>query len=61
MKTARRLGVRTVAVYSDIDENAMHVAMVIYDYHIPTKSYEYTNLNITFINNINAILFSLLH
>ena len=29
MRTARRLGVRTVAVYSEADRNAMHVAMVI--------------------------------
>lgn len=28
MRTAKRLGVRTVAVYSEADENAMHVAMV---------------------------------
>ena len=28
MRTARRLGVRTVAVYSEADRNAMHAAMV---------------------------------
>lgn len=28
MKTARQLGVRSVAVYSEADCNAMHVAMV---------------------------------
>lgn len=28
MKTARKLGVRTVAVYSDADKHAMHVEMV---------------------------------
>ena len=27
MRTARRLGIRTVAVYSDADRDAMHVAM----------------------------------
>ena len=28
MRTAKRLGVQTVAVYSDADANAMHVRMV---------------------------------
>ena len=28
MRTAQRLGIRTVAVYSEADRNAMHVAMV---------------------------------
>ena len=28
MKTARKMGIRTVAVYSDADENSMHVDMV---------------------------------
>lgn len=28
MKTAKKLGVRTVAVYSDADKHAMHVEMV---------------------------------
>lgn len=27
IKTAKRLGVKTVAAYSDADKNAMHVAM----------------------------------
>ena len=30
MKTAKKMGIRTVAVYSDADENAMHVNMVSY-------------------------------
>ncbi|GLV39156.1 Methylcrotonoyl-CoA carboxylase 1 [Carabus blaptoides fortunei] len=38
MKTARRLGVKTVAVYSDIDENAMHVAMADEAYNIGPAS-----------------------
>ena len=28
MKTARRLGVKTVAVYSEADRNSLHVSMV---------------------------------
>ena len=28
MRTAQRLGIRTVAVYSEADRDAMHVAMV---------------------------------
>lgn len=28
MKTAKNMGIKTVAVYSDADENSMHVAMV---------------------------------
>ena len=27
MKTAKKLGIQTVAVYSDADSNSMHVAM----------------------------------
>ena len=29
IRTARKLGVKTVAVYSEADKNALHVAMVI--------------------------------
>lgn len=29
MRTAKKLGIRTVAVYSDADKNAVHVEMVI--------------------------------
>lgn len=43
MRTAKRLGVRTVAVYSDADKNAMHVEMADEAYHIgpapSTQSY----------------------
>ena len=34
IKTARRLGIRTVAVYSDADANALHVAMADEAVHI---------------------------
>ena len=34
MKTARRLGVETVAVYSDADKHSMHVSMADQAYHI---------------------------
>lgn len=34
MRTAKKLGVRTVAVYSDADKNAMHVEMADEAYHI---------------------------
>lgn len=41
MRTARRLGVRTVAVYSDPDKNSMHVAMADEAYNIgPAASQE---------------------
>ncbi len=38
MGTARELGIRTVAVYSEADKHAMHVAMV--NMHIPNTHYE---------------------
>ncbi len=34
MRTARRLGIQTVAVYSDADKHAMHVKMADEAYHI---------------------------
>lgn len=34
MRTAKQMGIRTVAVYSDADKNAMHVAMADEAYHI---------------------------
>ena len=34
IKTARRLGIKTVAVYSDADRNARHVAMADEAVHI---------------------------
>jgi 3-methylcrotonyl-CoA carboxylase alpha subunit len=38
IKTARRMGIKTVAVYSDADRNAMHVAMADEAYHIGPAS-----------------------
>lgn len=41
MKTAKSLGIRTVAVYSDADKNSMHVAMADEAYNIgPAPSSE---------------------
>ncbi|XP_071512984.1 LOW QUALITY PROTEIN: methylcrotonoyl-CoA carboxylase subunit alpha, mitochondrial-like [Panulirus ornatus] len=41
VRTARKIGVRTVAVYSDPDKNSMHVAMADEAYHIgPAASQE---------------------
>ena len=34
IKTARRLGIKTVAVYSDADKNALHVGMADEAVHI---------------------------
>jgi len=43
MRTARKLGIQTVAVYSDVDKTAMHVQMADEAYHIgaaaPQESY----------------------
>jgi biotin carboxylase len=33
MRTARRLGIRTVAIYSEADKGSMHVQMVRYLHH----------------------------
>ncbi|KAJ9583711.1 hypothetical protein L9F63_021947, partial [Diploptera punctata] len=45
MKTARKLGVRTVAVYSDADTNAMHLEMADEAYNIgpPPSQQSYLN------------------
>ena len=40
MGTARELGIRTVAVYSEADKHAMHVAMVNHTY------YTYCNVHV---------------
>lgn len=47
MQTARRLGVNTVAVYSDIDAGSKHVNMADYAYHVGgNKSKDsYLNMN----------------
>ena len=34
MKSANKLGIRTVAVYSDVDRDSMHVQMADEAYHI---------------------------
>ena len=43
IRTANRMGIRTVAVYSDADDNALHVDMADEAVHIgpaePTQSY----------------------
>lgn len=36
MRTAKKMGVRSVAVYSDADKHSMHVAMVSYQSHTTT-------------------------
>jgi 3-methylcrotonyl-CoA carboxylase alpha subunit len=33
MRTARRLGIKTVAIYSEADKGSMHVQMVRYLHH----------------------------
>ncbi|XP_059049285.1 methylcrotonoyl-CoA carboxylase subunit alpha, mitochondrial [Achroia grisella] len=45
MRTAKKLGIRTVAVYSDADKNAMHVEMADEAYHIgpPPSAQSYLN------------------
>ena len=34
MRTAKRLGIRTVAIYSDADQRALHVSMADEAYHV---------------------------
>ncbi|CAH0722651.1 unnamed protein product, partial [Brenthis ino] len=45
MKTAKKLGITTVAVYSDADKNAMHVEMADEAYHIGTAPSTQSYLN----------------
>ena len=45
-KTARRIGVSTVAVYSDADKDAMHVAVADEAYYIGASSAAESYLNI---------------
>ncbi|XP_068628286.1 methylcrotonoyl-CoA carboxylase subunit alpha, mitochondrial [Battus philenor] len=45
MHTAKKLGVRTVAVYSDADKHAMHVEMADEAYHIGPAPSTYSYLN----------------
>lgn len=46
MRTARKMGVRSVAVYSDADRHAMHVAMVRPQ---SLRSIKQTHTNVTFV------------
>ncbi|KAJ8934193.1 hypothetical protein NQ314_013510 [Rhamnusium bicolor] len=45
IRTAKRLGVRTVAVYSDVDKNALHVAMSDESYRIGSAATSESYLN----------------
>ncbi len=47
MKTAKRLGINTVSIYSDIDRNSKHVNLSDYAYYVGgNKSKEsYLNMN----------------
>jgi 3-methylcrotonyl-CoA carboxylase alpha subunit len=47
MRTAKRLGIRTVAVYSDADAGAMHVSLADEAYHIgpPPAAQSYLNID----------------
>ncbi|CAG5017585.1 unnamed protein product [Parnassius apollo] len=47
MRTAKKLGIRTVAVYSDADKNAMHVEMADEAYHIGPAPSSQSYLNAT--------------
>ena len=46
IRSAKRLGIQTVAVYSDADRNAMHVAMVVYIIYFVILNY---NLTVCFV------------
>uniref|UniRef100_V9KBV4 Methylcrotonoyl-CoA carboxylase 1 (Alpha) n=1 Tax=Callorhinchus milii TaxID=7868 RepID=V9KBV4_CALMI len=45
MRTAKRMGVRSVAVYSEADKNSMHVAMADEAYHIGPAASQQSYLN----------------
>jgi len=47
MRTANRLGINTVSVYSDIDKNSKHVNMSDYAYYVGgnKSSQSYLNMN----------------
>lgn len=49
IRTARRLGVKTVAVYSDADKNSMHVAMVIFSIHFLSMTNSSMNFEMSIV------------
>lgn len=52
MRTARKMGIQTVSVYSDADVNSMHAAMADESYHIGPAASQQSYLDMTKVMNV---------
>lgn len=58
MRTAKKMGVKSVAVYSEADKNSMHVAMVKYIHYVCDWFCKRFCMELTFIQNGSSPSFS---